>query len=503
MERRSDGFSLTDPADERGRRIRAGIYTRLSMDPHGTRLAVQRQEQEARELCERQGWTVAEVYEDDDISAFSGKPRKRYLQLLADVQAGNIDAIVSWHPDRLHRSPRELEDFIDVVEGSGASVLTVRSGEYDLSTASGRMTARVVGAVARHESEHKSERLKSWWRQRYELGRVNGSRRPFGYVDAKRTAVVEEEAELIKEAAQRVLTGDTLLGIARDWRRRGLVGTTGRPWTAGTLRVMIVAASISGRYEEQRDQKGQKIRIGRILGDAKWETIITPEQSDQIRSKLGDPRRRTASGRPAGLLLTGKSGVGRCGLCGAPLLSRIHKVKLADGSTARTRVLICPKEKIGGCGRLQIVNAPVERIVSDAVLDAIDDGALTALMRSHVDQEALSELARVESRRAELAAMWAAEELTRKEWVEAKAVLDKREQELTRRVEAGRRRVGLDGLPEHLRAAWDPVEPDGRPVLSLTKKRAIISALIESVAIGPSPTRGKFEPERIAIKWRA
>jgi DNA invertase Pin-like site-specific DNA recombinase len=74
-----------------------------------------------------------------------------------DVRAGRLDAVVTWHPDRLHRSPREVEAFIDIVNAAGIRVATVQAGEYDLSTASGRMTARVVGAVSRHESEHKSD----------------------------------------------------------------------------------------------------------------------------------------------------------------------------------------------------------------------------------------------------------------------------------------------------------------------------------------------------------
>jgi DNA invertase Pin-like site-specific DNA recombinase len=37
-------------------------------------------------------------------------------------------------------------------------VLTVQSGEIDLSTSSGRMVARMPGSAARYESEHKAER---------------------------------------------------------------------------------------------------------------------------------------------------------------------------------------------------------------------------------------------------------------------------------------------------------------------------------------------------------
>ena len=66
-------------------------------------------------------------------------------------------------PRPLHPSPARLEDLVDLLERTKVKVLTVGAGEYDLATATGRMSARVVGAVARHESEHKSERVQDCW----------------------------------------------------------------------------------------------------------------------------------------------------------------------------------------------------------------------------------------------------------------------------------------------------------------------------------------------------
>ena len=56
----------------------AAIYVRISRDRNGDCLGVERQEQECRTLAERLGWTVTEVYSDNDISAFSGRRRPDY-----------------------------------------------------------------------------------------------------------------------------------------------------------------------------------------------------------------------------------------------------------------------------------------------------------------------------------------------------------------------------------------------------------------------------------------
>jgi DNA invertase Pin-like site-specific DNA recombinase len=79
------------------------------------------------------GWDVVEVYEDNDIGAYSGKRRPAYERMLADLAAGRVDAVIAWHPDRLHRRPDELEPFIELIEHTGALVRTCTAGELDLS----------------------------------------------------------------------------------------------------------------------------------------------------------------------------------------------------------------------------------------------------------------------------------------------------------------------------------------------------------------------------------
>src|SRR5205807_989252 len=92
----------------------AGIYCRISDDREGSAAGVRRQEADCRGLAARRGWEVAEVYVDNDVSAYSGRMRPAYRRLLEDVKAGHVDAVVVWHLDRLHRRPAELEEFFEV-----------------------------------------------------------------------------------------------------------------------------------------------------------------------------------------------------------------------------------------------------------------------------------------------------------------------------------------------------------------------------------------------------
>lgn len=53
----------------------------------------------------------------------------------------------------------ELEEFIAACDPRGVPTHGVKAGALGLSTLSGRLVARQLGAVARYEVEHASERI--------------------------------------------------------------------------------------------------------------------------------------------------------------------------------------------------------------------------------------------------------------------------------------------------------------------------------------------------------
>jgi len=188
------------------------IYCRISRDRAGEGLGVERQEVLCRELAATKGWPVGEVYVDNDLSAYSGKPRPEYERMLGDLANGRRDAVLVVDQDRLTRHPRELEDFIAFADRHGVALANV-SGDVDLSTSDGRFKARIMGAVARQESEKKSERLRRQRDQAARQGRPNGGRRAFGY-ERDGMTVRPAEAERVREAAGLVWNGASLRSIA-------------------------------------------------------------------------------------------------------------------------------------------------------------------------------------------------------------------------------------------------------------------------------------------------
>ena len=231
----------------------AVIYTRISADTNSDALGVQRQEADARKLCEKRGWTVVEVFCDNDRSAFSRrKTRPAYQRMLAAIREDKINIVVAWHPDRLHRQTRELVPFIDLVNAHGVRVETVTAGIYDLSTPSGRMNARIVGSVAEFESEHKGERIRRKLEANAAEGKHHGGSRPYGWQKIGAT-LVEEEAAVVREATSMVLAGLSIKAIVRALNAAGHTTSTGKPWRDVTVRDMLIrprtlaSARITGR----------------------------------------------------------------------------------------------------------------------------------------------------------------------------------------------------------------------------------------------------------------
>lgn len=487
------------------------IYVRISMDRTGAGLGVARQLKECLALCQRLGRPIYDVYVDNDTSAYSRKPRKEWLRMLADINAGNVSGIVCWHVDRLTRSPRELEDVIALHDRHGIDLATC-TGDIDLGTPTGKLVARVVGAAARQEVEHKSERQQLQNRQAAEAGKVRatGKHRPFGWSASGDPTVVEEEAEAIRSCTTRVLAGESLSSVCRSMNASGVVTTTGRQWTVLAMNNLLLQARISGRREYNPVVRGKaRPPIGEILATDAFPAIITPAQSDQLRSLLADPTRAGKNNGRAGGTGAGRgqarkyllSGILRCGLpgCGAGLKGRIHN--------GQPRYQCVKQPGKGGCNGVAIRARLADGHIRDLVLTALDNPKLFTKLLAAASKEGVTdpdqaskELRAIDAKREELAEAWANDEMTRKEWLAAKNRLDARADTITRKLATN----------EHAQALLDFARMDGDvwhrwETLTAGGKRALVAACIDHAAVhrlDPTKPRKIFDPDRIRPLWR-
>lgn len=461
---------------------RAAIYCRISRDPSGDMLGVQRQEKACRELCEKNGWTPVEpIYVDDDRSAYSGKPRPGYVALLDAVKAHKVDVVVAWAPDRLTRSTLDLESLIDTVEAAKVDIATVQSGVYDLSTPSGRMSARVVGAVARYESEHKSARLRAKAAEIAATGRVGGGgSRPYGFDDDRRTHR-RSEAKIIREVAGRIVAGETIRGVVADLNRRGVPTVSGKAWTVTSLHRILIAPRTAGLRQHQ----------GQTIGKAEWKPILDETTHHQLRAILLDPeRRKNHTARK--YLLTGYL---RCGLCDAKLVARPRSDK--------ARCYVCASGPgFGGCGKIRSLSEPLEDLVAAMIAEAVDSGALAAASTAEPTDDDIAttvEITRLDAELDALADDYADGAISRDAYKKAAARLEARRVDAQQALSASAtqdRRSGVLTDPVPLGQRW--------PDMNFDQRRVVVDAVVDRIVVGPA-VRGRnfFDPDRVSIVWRA
>jgi site-specific DNA recombinase len=462
--------------------MRAAIYVRISQDREGAGLGVKRQQADAEALCERLGWETDGVYVDNDLSAYSGKPRPEYKRLLADAATGAFGAIVAWHTDRLHRSPRELEEFIDVVERHGLAVEMVKGGTIDLSTPTGRLVARQLGNIARYESEHKSERIQRKMLELAQNGQSKGGgSRPYGF-EPDRVTIRESEAAIIREAARQITDGVPLRSVARDLERRGLRSPTGKPWSATPLGRMLKSPRIAGLRQHR----------GEVIGAASWPAIITPQQRDRIVAILNDPARRDTGDRaPRRYLL---KGLLRCEHCGHRMVSRPR----TDG----VRRYVCASGPgFHGCGKTTILAEPSEdHVVKSFLLERLRDPDFRRSLKGNGNgaDQAANEADRLQAELDELAAARGAGEITMREWLAARKPLQQRADAARRKAAKGAAKPVLANF-----AALAKANVDAWTSLDFDAQHAVLSAAVEFVTVGPG-RRGYNRPDpanRLTIKW--
>ena len=212
------------------------IYLRISDDREGAGLGVTRQLRDVQPLVDAivaaNPGLVVHVYVDNSLSASGKRKRPAYLQLMADMEAGKVGWLLAWHTDRLHRNLAELEAFMEAAER--VTIQTAKGGLLDLSSPTGRLLARLLGAVARYELEHMAERAVGKQLELAMAGKPSGSPRVFGYTQGFKldpetgTCFVEAEALALQHVVSQVLAGASLRSQTAWLASQGLKGHQGQ-----------------------------------------------------------------------------------------------------------------------------------------------------------------------------------------------------------------------------------------------------------------------------------
>jgi site-specific DNA recombinase len=459
---------------------RAAIYARISSDREDLRLGVDRQQKDCRLLCKERGWDVADTYTDNDMSAADPKKKRpEYDRMMVDVAHGRVDAVVVYKDDRLHRRPFELEEFFQKCDLVGLTKMASVSGQYDLSNADDVFRLRIMGNVAALEVSKIRGRVQRKKLDIAECGGFAGGRRPFGF-DSDGVTHNEVEATLIREAARRVLEGDSLRSIRVDWTERGVQTVSNKSWSHTMLKRVLIQPRTAGLRQHQDEWSWDR--------PAAWDAILDRATWEQVRAVLMDPSRR----RPPPSRRYPLTGILLCSGCGSYLKAMPRAGRRGYG---------CKKET-GGCGHIFISADRVEKYVFGIMVPLADSPDLRDAVRAdeagQVDEARalVTENAADERMLGQLDADYADQVMPRPTYLTQSQRLRARIEDRTNRLSALRGRSALDRLGGQVRDHWAAMSADDR--------RLITSSLITKIEVSRTSKPGSnvFDIGRLKIEWR-
>jgi site-specific DNA recombinase len=451
--------------------MRAAVYLRISQDRTGQELGVDRQWEDCWALVQRRGDELIDKYVDNDTPAKGIGKRDEYARLIAAVQRGEVDRIYVWSQGRLWRNRIERAQGFEILRDARVSLVQVKGPEVDMTSATGRMIAGIIGEFDTAENEVKAERQAREALQRADKGLPPGGRRAFGYDGAE---VVEAEAEQVKAAYASVLAGSTLSKIARDITAAGHLTTVGGQWTINGVRIML----LNPRYAGHRTYRGA------IHGPGAWPVLVDETTWEAVRAMLTNPDRNVS--RSNALKWLG-AGLYRCGHCPDETVISTYRGIIARGT--QRRVYRCPQ-----CYKTRVAD-PIDRYVTLVVVERLrrpDLADLLAAPAGGVDTAGLSTEAK--AIRVRLDALADNIELS-------EAVLARRERALSDRLsEIARQQAeaGRGSAAGSLLGAADP----GQAWLDLTdtaRQQAVVRDLMTVRLLPTGPGRRAFDPATVDI----
>ena len=339
--------------------VRCAIYTRKSTEEglkqEFNSLEAQREAAEAYVLSQRQnGWSaLAEHYDDGGFSGAS-IDRPAIRNLLADVEAGEVDCVVVYKVDRLSRSLLDFARLMEMFDERGISFVSVTQ-DFNTRSSLGRLTLHILLSFAQFEREIIGERTRDKLSAARRKGKWIGGCPVLGYdVNplGRRLQVNQQEAEQVRQMFEIASTADSLttalgtitaLGYrTKRWTSRGGILHSAKPFTRASLRRLLSNVLYTGAVEYQ----GQRYpgEHASIVSEHLWTRL---QQQFQL-----EPRQRSRSKCYKSDCLL--ASLLQCGRCGKPML---------PVSTCRHgrvyRYYICPNRQ-AGCGSVRVAADAIE-----------------------------------------------------------------------------------------------------------------------------------------------
>jgi DNA invertase Pin-like site-specific DNA recombinase len=209
-------------------------YVRVSTEEQAKSDAgLEAQRHAIKSECDRRGWTLLALYEDNSQSGRAMTKRPALAAALADVAAGRASAVVVAKLDRLSRSLPDAASLFERARSEGWKLVALDLA-LDMTTPQGEVMAHIMAAFAQFERRLIGQRTKD------ALAAVRSKGVRLGRPPLLANSVVDR---IIRERDG----GRTLRAISDGLRGDRVPTATGGAWHPSTIAAVLRSARTGRR----------------------------------------------------------------------------------------------------------------------------------------------------------------------------------------------------------------------------------------------------------------
>jgi len=317
-------------APARTETVRCAVYTRKStdegLDQDFNSLDAQREAGEAFITSRKhEGWVcLSDQYNDGGFSG-GNVERPALKRLMADIEAGRIDAVVCYKVDRLSRSLLDFSRLIEVFDRHRVMFISVTQ-PINTADSGGRLMLNVLLSFAQFEREMIADRTRDKVSAARRRGKWTGGVQVLGYdvhPDGGSLVVNEDEAAIVRQVFGLYLELGSVQATAAELNRRGWrtkswttkkgVFREGKPFTKNTVNHMLANPLYVGRT-----------RLHKESFEGEHPAIVDQDLFDRVQRQMAAQARTggaVAKNRYSHLL----RGLLHCAACGCAMTPSVSK----------------------------------------------------------------------------------------------------------------------------------------------------------------------------------
>lgn len=334
---------------------KAVIYCRYSS--HNQRdVSIEQQIKACRAYAQSIGAEVVKVYDDHALTGTNDR-RPGFQALISEAAVMDYALVIVYSLDRFSRDKYDSAIYKHKLKEYGKRVVSATENISD--DPAGLLMESVLEGFAAYYSAELARKIKRGMEHNAERCMVTGSL-PYGYVKGPdgRYAIQEEQAEVVREIYNRVISGEYLSRIIEDLNRRGLRTKSGAAWNRSSFNALLHNERYTGVYiyGSVRVPGGVPAILDRSTFDAAQDALKTKSRP---RRGGGPIRRRRENGV---YLLTGKLYCSQCGSAMVGVSGKSSADRINYYYTCKGR-----REK-SGCAAPMIRRERIEREVAAAIM---------------------------------------------------------------------------------------------------------------------------------------